>query len=174
MGMNSSQRKLVLVALVAAALGLHFWNLRWDYAEWPPYYRMGQPSQQFATYRWTAKPEIPEYFHGWGPQSGQPLKNHYDDHFPDWRAWGAQMWTRYELAGRPTSWEAYLRDNSRATCYFGLWRTGSDDDAWLWGIFAPLGLIGIMAFLILGWRKKPEPTPPVDGAFHPPTTSLRE
>jgi len=151
---NRPQRHLTLAALAALAIGCHLWNLRWDYTKWEPYFGPvlpGQPAGRFATVQWSTEPEIPGFFHGWGPSTGNDSGHDYL--FSDWRRWGVQMWQQYELAGRPLPWEDYLRTNSRATHFLGLWSTGSEEDAWLWGIFAPLGAIGFGAYLILGWRQ---------------------
>ena len=59
------------------------------------------------------------------------------------------------LAGRPeASWELWLKGQRESTTHcFGLWRTGSEDSAWIWGIFAPAGALAVGVFLILGWRE---------------------
>ena len=165
--MNTAQRRLVLAALAALALGLHFWNLRWDYKTYQPDLPLADMAalvtrdnggvvppwwvEPFATFQWATEPRIHSVYENWDAESEEMTRR--NGSVPHVARWGGQMWKRYENDGRPMPWMDYLRSRSHATVYLGLWRAGSEDDAWLWGVFAPLGVIGVAVFLVLGWRK---------------------
>lgn len=169
--MNTAQRRFVLVALVVLAVGLHLWNLRWDYERTEPYpTRYGPLGRSFATVSWESAADLPDWMLNYRPAAKEPdaagaAPSVLRDLIRDRTTWVDEKWQsyRYELAaykreGLPfDSWDAYLRRVAPAKNYFGLWTVTSEDAAWLWGVFAPLGVLGIGAFLILGWRK-PTPT----------------
>ena len=157
--MNRSQRVLVLATLLVSALVLHLWNLRWGFGSdtpwWPERNRGG-----FATVSWDSPAEFPEDFERLGPESelkGYNDSSGYRDPILERiREWVRQEWLVYKVLGKPEPWMDYLRSRHRETHYFGLWSTGRDENSWVWGIFAPLGILTAAAYLLLG--RKPQST----------------
>jgi hypothetical protein len=155
---------LVIATLLVAALVLHLWNLEWGEIHhvpgwpWPP-----RTPGRFATVSWDRPFEPDELIIEWGPESESEgfndLSGWRDPKLEFAKAWVVQEWRAYKTLkahGEPESWKDYLRQKHRVRVYFGLWSKGSDADSWIWGIFAPIGMLVGAAYLLLG--TKPQST----------------
>lgn len=148
--MNLAQRRLLLSVILSTAIVLNLWHLRWGYKMVQPY---SGYEDTFCTLQINVPAHIPPYFHGWNANTEKLLSTGSGGIFPEWQKWGNNMWREYEGSKSAMPWIDYLRKNSNATIYVGLWCVTREESAWIWGIFAPILITCLAAFFVLGWDK---------------------